>query len=311
MPLVTRLAALAVTMLLTTGDVALAHDPALVTPGTFWSSWSLEPVVLLAITLSSYLYARGVRRLWLRGARGHGVSAARIVSFAAGQIALVVALISPVAPLGGTLLSAHMAQHGMMAGIAPPLLVIGRPGLVLAWAIGGSALGRGGVQLWRAVAAVERRLSETLTATLVYGFAVWIWHAPALFGAAARSEWMHVAQHLSFFVPAMFFWSALLRATSPRSAALAMAAAFGTFMHTGLLGGLITMAPEPLYTTYVGRTTAWSLSPLADQQLAGMLMWVPLGLPFVAVGLWLAVRLIGGARDERAVINADLTTRRV
>jgi putative membrane protein len=65
-------------------------------------------------------------------------------------------------------------------------------------------------------------------------------------------------------------------------------------MHTGLLGGLITMAPEPLYRVYAGRTGSWGLTELADQQLAGLLMWVPLGLPYVVAGLVLASRLVRG-----------------
>lgn len=277
--------------------VASAHVPELVTPDTLWTSWSLEPFVLAALLLTSWLYTRGVRRLWAHAGHGRGVSVPRACSFAAGQAAVAVALVSPLDTLGGTLLSAHMAQHGLLAGIAPPLLLLGHPGAVFAWAVAGRSA-RAMTPLWHAAAAIERRLSGLLFATFLYGVTTWVWHAPSLFGAAVRYDWVHAAQHLSFFVPAMFFWNALLDAASPRRAALATAAAFATFMHTGLLGGLITMAPEPLYVAYVGRTAAWNLTPLADQQLAGLLMWVPLGLPYVAAGLWLGSRLVGGAGDD-------------
>jgi putative membrane protein len=125
-----------------------------------------------------------------------------------------------------------------------------------------------------------------------------VWHAPGLFDAAVRSEWIHAVQHLSFFVPAMLFWHALLKAHSPGHAAMATAAAFATFMHTGLLGGLITLAPHPLFVAYLDRTATWDLTPLADQQLAGVLMWVPLGLPYVVAGLWLGSRVVRETDDN-------------
>jgi putative membrane protein len=299
MPMIARTALAVAAWVITTSMVASAHVPELVTPDTLWSSWSLEPLVLAALLLTSWLYTRGVGRLWAHAGRGRGVSVARACSFAAGQAAVAVALISPLDTLGGTLLSAHMAQHGVLAGIAPPLLLLGHPGVVFAWAVRGQSA-RTMASLWQAAVAIERRLSGLVLATFLYGVTTWVWHAPSLFGAAVRYDWIHAAQHLSFFVPAMFFWNALLDAASPRRAALATAAAFATFMHTGLLGGLITMAPEPLYVAYVGRTAAWSLTPLADQQLAGVLMWVPLGLPYVAAGLWTGSRLLGGERDDVA-----------
>jgi putative membrane protein len=73
---------------------------------------------------------------------------------------------------------------------------------------------------------------------------------------------------------------------------LAICATFATLMHGGLLGGLITMAPYPLYTGYRGRTELWELSLLEDQQLAGLLMWVPMGVVYLGACLMLASRLV-------------------
>jgi len=306
--MITRTALIVTVLVSMMGSVTSAHAPELVTSDTLWTSWSLEPSVLAALLFTSWLYARGVRALWTHAGRARGVSVMRAYAFAAGQTAIAVALISPLDGLGGTLLSAHMAQHGLLAGIAPPLLIMGRPGVVFTWAVRGRPVQAMAV-LWHVVAAVERPLSRVLPATLFYGVATWVWHAPALFGAAVRYEWVHVAQHLSFFVPAMFFWSALLDATSVRRAAVATAAAFATFMHTGLLGGLITMAPEPLYIAYVGRTAVWNLTPLADQELAGVLMWVPLGLPYLAAGLWLGSRVLADAEDDVPAAQSTVSTK--
>jgi hypothetical protein len=92
----------------------------------------------------------------------------------------------------------------------------------------------------------------------------------------------------------------VLGARTSRRAGPALVAAFVTFMHSGLLGGLLTLAPRPLYAGYVGRGTAWGLTALDDQQLAGLLMWVPLGLPYLAAGLWLTWRFVLGHRDDAA-----------
>jgi putative membrane protein len=277
---------------------APAHVEELVTPEKLWSEWSFEPLILILLASTSWLYSRGVRRLWAKAGRGRGLSVARVLCFAGGQAALIVALVSPLDPLGGTLLSAHMAQHGLLAGVAPPLLVLGRPDAAFAWALSPFWTTGTLAPVWQSVSRLARALSTPMRATLLYGITMWLWHAPALFDAAVAYDGIHALQHLSFFIPALLFWRGLLHARSVGRAAGAAAAAFMTFMHTGLLGGLITMAPEPLYTAYVGRTESWGLSALADQQLAGLLMWVPLGLPYVAAGLSLGARVFGGDHDE-------------
>lgn len=272
-----------------------AHVPGIVTPDALWSRWSLELLVLASLAVTSWVYARGVRRLWSSAAGStRGVSRASAWSFAAGQAALIVALISPLDALGGTLLSAHMAQHGILAGLAPPLLLLGAPGVAFAWGVSGIQAIRRIAPVWRSLGGLARTFSTPMRATVVHGLTMWLWHAPMLFGAAVEHEWVHALQHLSFFIPAILFWRALLGEHSATHAAGAAAAAFATFMHTGLLGGLITMAPEPLYSVYAGRTESWGLTALADQHLAGLLMWVPLGVPYVVAGLVLTSHLVRG-----------------
>jgi putative membrane protein len=272
-----------------------AHVPGIVTPDSVWGAWSLEPLVLVTLAVVSWVYARGMRRLRSSAAGDtRGVLRARAWSFAAGQAVMILSLVSPLDALGGTLLSAHMAQHGMLAGLAPPLLLLGAPGVAFAWGISGVPRIRSLAPVWRSLGRLARTFSTPIRAAVLHGVTMWLWHAPMLFGAAVEHEWVHALQHLSFFVPALLFWRALLDGHSAAHAAGAATAAFVTFMHTGLLGGLITMAPEPLYPVYAGRTESWGLTELADQQLAGLLMWVPLGLPYVLAGLVLASRLVRG-----------------
>jgi putative membrane protein len=270
-----------------------AHVPDVVTPDRLWRSWPFDPLVLFSLALVVWVYARGVRRLWARVGRGRVVSRASVLSFAGGILVLAVALVSPLDALGGTLLSAHMMQHALLAGIAPPLLLMARPGAAFAWGLRPLlSAGPGALAAWRWIIAASHRLSAPALATVVHAVLLWVWHAPSLFNAAVTYDWVHALQHLSFLLPSFLFWRALLDGESPRKAAAPMLAAFLTFMHTGLLGGLITMAPQALYRVYSDRSDAWGLTALGDQQLAGVIMWVPLGLPYLAVGLWLTSRML-------------------
>jgi hypothetical protein len=160
--------------------------------------------------------------------------------------------------------------------------------------------------IWRALGRLGSGLSGPLCAATLHGLALWLWHAPALFEAAVDRHWVHVLEHVCFFGTALLFWRAVLGARTSRRAGPALVAAFATFMHSGLLSGLITLAPRPLYAGYVGRGTAWGLTALDDQQLAGLLMWVPLGLPYLAAGLWLAWRFIPGHFDDAATRSASV-----
>jgi putative membrane protein len=283
---------------------AAAHGPVLVQPDTRSVPWNIDPWVLIPLVMALWLYGRGVRRLWVRAGWGRGVSGANVISFAAGQAVLVGALVSPLDPLGGALLSAHMAQHGLLVGLAPPLLLLGKPGVAFAWALPGAWMkGHFAPIVWRSLSALGRALSEPLRAAALHGVMLWLWHAPVLFEAAVEHDGWHALQHACFFGSVLLFWRAVLDARTGRRAGPALVAAFVTFMHSGMLGGLITMAPQPLYPVYAGRGATWGLTALDDQQLAGLLMWVPLGLPYLAAGLCLAWRLVSGQHD-------DATTRR-
>jgi putative membrane protein len=192
-----------------------------------------------------------------------------------------------------------MAQHGLLVGVAPPLLLLGRPSVAFAWIFGPSAASHPSTtMMWLSLNAFARELATPLRATMLQGVVLWIWHAPALFDAALEQEWLHAMEHLCFFVSALLFWQVLLNCRRGRHAAAAFAAAFVTFMHSGLLGGLITMAPAPLYLAYAGRTQSWGLSPIEDQQLAGLFMWLPLGLPYLVAGLVLASGLVLESRED-------------
>jgi cytochrome c oxidase assembly factor CtaG len=187
-------------------------------------------------------------------------------------VVLGLALLGPLGHAGS--LSLHMVQHMLLLVAAPPLLLAGRPLLRLF------------PQGWRRGAAgaapILLRPARPLAAALVQGVVLWLWHLPGPFAAAEARPWLHAIEHMSLLAAALLFWAALLDA--PRRGRegppLAALAALITLMHTGFLGAILAWAPRPLYPG----------AALPDQQLAGLIMWVPGGVAYVAAGLWVLGR---------------------
>ena len=125
-------------------------------------------------------------------------------------------------------------------------------------------------------ASLANAISTPGRAAVLHGLALWLWHAPGAFDAALEREWLHALEHASFFGTALLSWCALLGTRSAHNPAPAIGAAFFTLVHSGLLGALISLPPRPLYGWYYA-TELWGLGALEDQQLAGLLMWVPMG----------------------------------
>jgi putative membrane protein len=121
---------------------------------------------------------------------------------------------------------------------------------------------------------------------------LWIWHAPRLFESALRHETVHDIQHLSFLASALVFWAAMVEARKQAQQGAAIVYLFTTTVHTSVLGALITFATRPWYAAYLQTPRGWGLSALEDQQLGGLIMWVPGSLVYVGVALALLVRWI-------------------
>jgi putative membrane protein len=299
-----RVAALLLAVILAASPAA-AHGPVPIQPEALWRAWSFDPLVLVPFLLAHWAYGRGALRLWGRAGRWRGIGRLNVLSFLLGEAALVVALVSPLDQLGGTLLSAHMAQHGLLVAVAPPLLLLGNPGVAFAWALWpGGRNGLFGSPTWRTLASLANALSTPGRAAALHGLALWVWHAPGAFDAALQSQWIHALEHASFFGTALLFWRALLNSRSPHNAAPAIGSAFFTLVHSALLGALITLPTRPLYGWY-GATELWGLSALEDQQLAGLLMWVPMGAVYFGVCLILARRFLDPETPQAAQVWVD------
>jgi putative membrane protein len=267
----------------------LLHEGAPLAPHDLWSAWSFEPAVLAGLGVTALLYARGMSRL--RGRSGRRAAARRreAAAFWAGWVALAVALVSPLHPLGEALLSAHMAQHELLMALAAPLLVLGRPLVVTLW--GMPARWRHAVGGWIGrLRPLWRALSRLEVAWLLHALAIVGWHLPVLYQRTVSSDLVHSLQHTSFLLTALLFWWSVLPGAALRSRhGAAIMSLFGTMVYTGGLGALLTLGTVPWYPAYGEAAPLWGLTPLEDQQLAGLIMWVPGGVSYLLASVWLVI----------------------
>lgn len=259
---------------------------------------TLDPFALAGLAAAALAYGYGLARLRRRRAT-RGLPPWRVMSFGLGLALLAAALIWPLDALGEWSFAAHMGQHLLLIVLAPPLLVLGAPLAPLA----AFAPAR------RFLAYVPwRRLTHPLAASALHGAVVWAWHAPGLFEWALRFEAAHVLEHATMLGSALLFWWALVHAARGRASGFggSLVCLFLTMLHMGLLGALLTFAPRPLYPVYGDRPEALGLAPLEDQQLAGLIMWVPGGLGYLLAALGLAAAWLRQA--ERGAGWAPPTT---
>jgi len=268
--------------------------------GSEVAGWTTDPAVLAPLLLGGLVYAVGVARLWRAAGVGHGATAMQVACFAGGWLLIAAALVSPLHELSLELFSAHMVEHELVMAAAAPLLVLARPLGPMLWAFAPG---------WRRGVARAAQvvgflcgwdiLSRPLIATLAHAVAIWAWHIPVVFEAALTHEPLHWLQHLSFLVTALFFWWAMFETRHRGAAVIDL---FFTAMHTAFLGVLLAVTPRPMYPLQSVLSAHFGLDPLADQQLAGLIMWVPAGTVYVVAGLWLAWRWIERSSHGSSVV---------
>lgn len=178
-----------------------------------------------------------------------------------GAIALMgIIFVSPLCALSAALFSARVLHHVLLIAGVAPLMALAFP---------------------------LRRAPSLPLAVIVAGHAalLWLWHAPGPYTWGLASLSAYWLMQLSLLGSAWALWRGVFATTDqPHRTLLALVA---TIAQTGLLGALIVFSPKPLYIVHWASTTPWGLSPLADQQLGGLLMWVPAILPYLGAGLWL------------------------
>ncbi|WP_116085154.1 cytochrome c oxidase assembly protein [Tropicimonas sp. IMCC34011] len=184
---------------------------------------------------------------------------------------LIVAFVSPLCALSAALFSARVVHHVLLVAGAAPLLAV---------ALGGRA--RGGIAMPFAVSALI----------------LWAWHAPAAYDLALSNVAVYWLMQITLLGSAVWFWHSVIAADGAPVERLVFVIA--SFAQMGMLGAVLTFAPDALYTAHAVAPFDWGLSPLRDQQLGGLIMWVPAGLPYAATAIVLARQSWAGLRDNRA-----------
>jgi cytochrome c oxidase assembly factor CtaG len=287
--------------------VPLAHGAA-ADAGERW--WQIAAVLSLAALGAGY--GRGVQELWSRGGAGAAVPRARVLAFAVGLVAVVLAQAPPVHHVAEESFAGHMAQHMLLLVVAGPLLAAGGAGLPLAVAL--PPAGRRRVARLRSSRPgrwLRRPAHRAVAVAGLHTAVLWVWHFPAPYLAALRHPAVHVAEHASFLAAAWLLWAAVV---GPRRQRLAGPVAFLLLFATGMaaaaLGAVLTLARAPLYPpSAYPAAGAPSGDPLADQQLAGLVMWVPMDALVLAAAAGAFLRWLTGL-ERRLPAARDLPAAR-
>ena len=269
--------------------------------GDLWRLWSWDPLVLVGLLAGLALYTSGLVRS--RGRRGRLLPWWRPTLFYAGWLALAASLVSPLDALGDDLFFIHMTQHVVITMVATPLMLLGAPFVPV---MRGFPPGfRRGVVIPVVRSAWVRRplrlVTQPLVALALYVVVLWVWHAPALYGLALRAAPAHALEHLSFAGAAMAFWWVVIDPVPlrsrigylPRLPYLVAAA-----VQNIALGAYITFAATVLYPFYDTADRLWGLTVLEDQQLAGLIMWVP-GSMMYLLALFVVFGVMLAREEER------------
>jgi len=280
--------------------LALAAPAPAFAHGAESGGWHPEIGIWGPLLLFAGVYVAGFVRLSRRSAHGRPALRRGATLFGAGWLILAAATGSPLHEAGEHSFLMHMIEHELIMLPAALLLVLARPGPVLLWAFPTSVRGtfaniaRGGRTLWDWLAA-------PVAATAIQGAVMWLWHMPPLFDRALDNEGWHIAQHLSFLLSALLFWWAVAhgRRTGQGLAAFCL---FLTSLIGGALGALMAFSTSPWYAPYAALgMTPTGLSPAEDQQLAGLVMWVPGGAFHAAAALYFLYRWLKASEVSHAL----------
>lgn len=243
----------------------------------------------------SVLYFRGWKKHRLRFPQEKNRSLRQLIFFASAQLTLLVALLSSLERWAENLAWVHMLQHILLMMVAPPLLAMSSVKYIFQWSLP--------AKIWRQLWLLRRKfqallihLENSAFILFSYAFILWLWHLPSFYEQALKGVFVHNLQHLSFFASSYWFWSILLDPFSKRPVqpGLALFYIFVTSIHTMILGVLMALSPRVWYGIYEVRAPRLGWDPLIDQQLAGIIMWMPAGVTYLVVAILLFKRVLQG-----------------
>lgn len=238
-------------------DMSYCGPPPL--PGDLWSRWNFEPGLLAGLVLVACLGAYLLR----------SAPSGRKLAFGGAWLVAGILFVSPLCALTVSLFSARVGHHVLLTMLVAPMLALALP----------AHLGR------------HMGLLLPLVLSTV---ALWLWHSPDVYASAFTHPAIYWTMQLSLLGSFTWLWLGLFQSTSPMAAGLT---ALTSAVAMGMLGALLVFAGQPLYVPHFATTLAFGLSPLDDQQLGGLIMWVPANLPLLALVLWRLVDALGVRRE--------------
>jgi putative membrane protein len=238
-------------------DMSYCGPPPL--PADLWSRWNFEPGLLVGLVVAAILGISALRH----------ASRGRQLAFAGAWALAAILFCSPLCALTVGLFSARVSHHVLLTMAVAPLLALSLP------------------------ANWGKRMGLLLPLTLSTA-ALWLWHSPDLYAAAFTHPAIYWAMQLSLLTSFTWLWRGLFGARSALSAA---GTALASAIQMGMLGALLVFASQPLYVPHFATTSAFGLAPIDDQQLAGLIMWVPANLPLLALVLWRLVDALAPRRE--------------
>ena len=269
--------------------VALLHPVARIE----WTRWTIHPSTVIGLAV--------LAALWFWRARaaetGRGEtppSAPQTIAFLGGLLAIFASLNGPLHDLSDSFLfSAHMVQHLVLTLLVPPLLLVATPGWMLRPVLDVPVLG-----------AIIRRVTRPIACFAIFNVVVAAWHLPPLYNAAVAVHSIHIAQHLMFMAAAVLMWWPYL-SRLPELPRLSypgqMLYSFLMVIQMSIVSIYIAMADEVLYPAYASAPRVWAISPMQDQMIGGLIMWIPGGLFFYGVMSVVFFKWVArGAGDDTA-----------
>jgi putative membrane protein len=257
-----------------------------------WMRWSVHPSTILGILALAALYA------WRCRAERRIPTIAQRLSFSAGLLVLFASLNGPIHDLSDYyLFSAHMVQHLLLTMLMPPLMLYGVPGWML------RPLLRN-----RVLQAIAKRITRPIACYLIFNIVIAGWHIPAMYNAAMESHDIHILEHLMFMAAAVLMWWPLA-SQLPELPRLAypgqMLYSFLMTLPMSVVAVYIVMADTVLYPFYSSAPRIMKLSPMEDQLLGGLIMWVPGGLIFMIIMTVIFFKWASRGEDHAAAAQVD------
>ncbi len=278
--------------------------------GAIVSAWPLGGWSTAALIVTGLVYVSGWRKL--RRGNAPRVGGRELGAFLGGLVAIFVALESPVEPLASVMLTMHMVQHLLLILVAAPLIVLGAPEVPLLVGLPDSIRRSWVLPIVGAasVRAAGRWLTRPVVAWVISTVVVWFWHVPALYELALRDPRWHYVEHASFLLSAILFWWVVIEPfpSRPRVANwVVVPYLFLAGVQGGLLAALLTFADRVIYPHYAAMPRLWGLSALADQSLAGAIMWVSGIVGYLVPLAGLGSRLLYGSGRRSVAVRRSTT----